>query len=96
MKRMIPIIPLLILFNLVACGDGEVKEDQQEFTPRPVPSEYSGLSIEELKAKSEKSRQSDLVDRIDDYKGKLVWFEGEVGLVLAGSKANTYQVYIYM
>ena len=60
MKRMLPIIPLLILFNLVACGDGEVKEDQQEFTPRPVPSEYSGLSIEELKAKIRKAYESEI------------------------------------
>lgn len=96
MKHMIPVISLLILLIIVACGDGEVKEAEQEFQPQPVPSEYAGLSIEELKEKSEKPRQPDLINRIDDYKGKLVWFQGEVGTVVEGSKANTYQIYVYV
>ena len=93
MKHMIVSSSLLSLFLLVsACGGGG--EEEQSFVPRPVPSEYAGLSTAELKAKSNTPAYIDLRDNIDNFNGDLVWFAGQIGRVYLGSEPNSFQIYV--
>ena len=93
MKHMLVSSSLLSLFLLVsACGGGG--EEEQSFVPRPVPSEYAGLSTAELKAKSNTPAYIDLRDNIDNFNGDLVWFAGQIGRVYPGSEPNSFQIYV--
>ena len=84
----------LLVILVSACGGGEPEESP--FKPRPVPSEYQGLSMEELQAKSKTPSYKELRDNIDSHQGKLVWFEGKVYQNFEGTEPNTYQVFVYV
>ena len=94
-KRIILVTFLFLIMILTACSrqDGN-DEENQSFVPRPIPSEYTGLSLQELKAQSTMPKYSDLTDNIDEYKGTLVWLMGKVAIVFEGTQANTYQIYV--
>ena len=93
MKHMIVSSSLLSLFLLIsACGGGG--EEEQSFVTRPVPSEYAGLSMAELKAKSNTPAYIDLRDNIDNFNGDLVWFSGQISKVFQGSEPNSFQIYV--
>ena len=84
------LLTLLLLFS--ACGGGG--EEEQSFVPRPVPSEYSGLSTAALKAKSNTPNYIDLRDNIANFNGDLVWFSGQISKVFQGSEPNSFQIYV--
>ena len=66
------------------------------FLPRAIPSEYQGLSLDELKGKSITPSYEELKDNIDNYKGKLVWFNGKIEREYEGSTAGTYQSRVFV
>ena len=77
-----------------ACGGGSDSEESSAFVPRPIPSEYVGLSMEELKAKETGASYDDILSDIEDYEGKLVWFDGEINQIHEGSVKDTYQIWL--
>ena len=92
MKLILVVSSVLTLLLLIsACGGGG--EEEQSFVPRPVPSEYAGLSTAELKAKSNTPAYVDLRDNIDNFNGDLVWFMGQIREVFQGSEPNSFQIY---
>ena len=93
MLRLLTIVSCLALLVIAvsACGGGSKESPLQ---PRPVPSEYQGLTMEELKARSKTPEYEQLRDNIDSHEGDLVWFEGVVDQVWEGSDPNTFQIYI--
>ena len=102
MKLMILSVSLFTLLLFSACGGnggsgGEEETDADlsvSLQPRPIPQEYQGLTMEQLKAKSTEVLYYDLNVSTDYYKGNLVWFEGKVKEVFEGKKSGTYQVTI--
>ena len=90
-KQLVLINFIILIMILTACGSDEEK---QSFVPQPIPSEYTGLSLQELKAQSTMPKYSDLTDNIDKYKGTLVWLIGKVAIVFEGTQTNTYQIYV--
>ena len=94
MKQMLVLTSLLALI-LLLCSCSESSEPNK-FVPRPIPSEYQGMSMVELTSTSKTPSYKELKDNIDNYKGELVSFEGEVYQNFEGSVANTYQVYVYV
>ena len=54
------------------------------------------MTMAELTSMSKTPSYKELKDNIDNYKGELVSFEGEVYQNFEGSVANTYQVYVYV
>ena len=92
MKLILIVSSLLTLVLLLgACGGGS---ESPSFVPKPIPSEYKGMSVVELKPMSKTPSHQELVSNIDNYKGKLVWLEGKVVQVFEGSEAKTYQIYV--
>ena len=102
MKLIILSLSLLTLLLFSACGGnggsgGEEETDADlsvSLQPRPIPQEYQGLTMEQLKAKTTEVLYYDLNVSTDYYKGNLVWFEGKVKEVFEGGKSGTYQVTI--
>ena len=96
MKLMLLSISFVTLLLFSACG-GEEETDADlsvSLQPRPIPQEYQGLTMEQLKAKSTEVLYYDLNVSTDYYKGNLLWFEGKVKEVFEGEKSGTYQVTI--
>ena len=99
MKLMILSVSLFTLLLFSACGGsgGEEETDADlsvSLQPRPIPQEYQGLTMEQLKAKSTEVLYYDLNVSTDYYKGNLVWFEGKVKEVFEGEQSGTYQITI--
>ena len=102
MKLIILSISLVTLLLFSACGgdSGSSGEDETDadlsvsLQPRPIPQEYQGLTMEQLKAKTTEVLYYDLNVSTDYYKGNLVWFEGKVKEVFEGENSGTYQVTI--
>ena len=99
MKLMILSVSLFTLLLFSACGGsgGEEETDADlsvSLQPRPIPQEYQGLTMEQLKAKSTEVLYYDLNVSTDYYKGNLVWFEGNVKEIFEGEQSGTYQVTI--
>ena len=92
MKLMLIVSSLLILV-LLLCSCGSSSESS-EFVPRPIQPEYQGMSMVELTSMSKTPSYKQLRDNIDNYKGELVSFEGEVFQNFEGSVVNTYQIYV--
>ena len=94
MKQILVVSSLLGLILLLgSCGGSS---ESTEFVPRPIPPAYQGMSMAELTSTSKTPSYKELKDNIDNYKGELVSFEGEVYLNFEGSIANTYQIYVYV
>ena len=94
MKQMLVFNSLLSLILLLcSCGGSS---EPSEFVPRPIPSEYQGMSMVELTSTSKAPSYNELKDNIDNYEGELVSFEGEVFQNFEGSVANTYQIYVFV
>ena len=87
-----------------ACGGGS---GSNEFSPRPVPTEYQGLNVEQIKAKSKGLVYTDLIIDRGDWRskphveehlntkiGELVWFEGRIDKIYDGSEPNVFQAWI--
>lgn len=83
---------ILILVMLSACGGGS--KETESFTPRTIPSEYAGLSIEELHTESIEASYESIRKSIETYNNKLVSFQGIVERVFEGSKQSTYQIWM--
>ena len=99
MKLIILSVSLFTLLLFSACGGsgGEEETDADlsvSLQPRPIPQEYQGLTMEQLKAKSTEVLYYDLNVSTDYYKGNLVWFEGKVKEVFEGEQSGTYQITI--
>ena len=102
MKLIILSLSLLTLLLFSACGGnggsgGEEETDADlsvSLQPRPIPQEYQGLTMEQLKAKTTEVLYYDLNVSTDYYKGNLLWFEGKVKEVFEGKKSGTYQITI--
>ena len=85
MRRLLTIAGCLTLLVIVvsACGGGEPEESS--FKPRPVPSEYQGLSMDELKARSKAFTYQELIPGGGDWRedkvseDNLRKLEGELG-----------------
>ena len=94
MLKSVLMVGCLILVGLLStfCGGGNGGADVS-FLPRDVPSEYQGLSLEELKEKSSKISYKELNGNIDGHKDKLVWFTGKIDRAFEGSTAGTYQIW---
>ena len=102
MRRRIAVLSCLIMlvFAINACGGSAASSG---YVPLPVPSEYKGLSVDELQTKSKKSIQrypsgqteyDDLLANLDSYGGELVWYSGEVDQVHEGETPETYQIWV--
>ena len=97
MKLMILSVSLFTLLLFSACGGnggsgGEEETDADlsvSLQPRPIPQEYQGLTMEQLKAKSTEVLYYDLNVSTDYYKGNLLWFEGNVKEVFEGETTGT-------
>ena len=104
MRHKLTLISVLIilLMLLCACGNGVSELDadplssQLSLDTRPIPSEYVGLSMAELKDKSTTPIYRDVTIDIENYKGKLIWYEGKVDRLFKGSKPNTFQVWVHV
>ena len=105
MKLMLLSISLFALLLFIACGGnggssgsgGEEETDTDlsvSLQPRPIPKEYQGLTMEQLKSNSTEILYYDLNISTDYYKGKLVWFKGKVKEVFEIQEPGTYQVFI--
>ena len=91
---------ILVLVIFGACGGGS--KEAESFTPRAIPSEYAGLSLEKLHAKSVaeftdlkiEDPYGSIRSNIETYTNKLVSFQGVVEKVFEGSKQGTYQIWM--
>lgn len=105
-KRTFTMIILFLLPLIVypACGGGS---NSNEFSPRPVPKEYQGLNVEQLKIKSKGLVYTDLIidrgdwrskphveEHLNSQLGELVWFEGRIDKIYDGSEPNVFQAWI--
>ena len=94
MKLMLIVSSLFSLILLLgSCGGSS---ESTSFVPRPIPMEYQGMSMVDLKSMSKTPSYKELKDNIDSYEGELVSFDGEVYQNFEGSVANTYQIYVYV
>ena len=96
----------LLVVLLAACGGGG--EEESSFAPRPVPSEYQGLSMGELKAQAKDLMYEDLIkgggqdwrsdptveENLMKHEGELVWFEGLIDTVFESTEPDTYQLWL--
>ena len=104
MSRLVMLVGLLALV-ISACGGGE---EELSFKPRPIPSEYQGLSIEELRAESKGLVYDDLIkgggtdwrtdptveEDLKKYEGELVLFDGLIDTVFESSEPGAYQLWM--
>ena len=88
MKQMLVVSSIFSLILLLgSCGGSS---ESTSFVPRPIPMEYQGMSMVDLKSMSKTPSYKELKDNIDSYEGELVSFDGEVYQNFEGSITNTY------